>query len=91
MRIDLNSSNIDALHNETARRVGERREFHFDEKKDTVALSSGGMKLSQMMAAALSAPEIRADRVAALRASIESGTYTTDPGAIADTILKNLF
>lgn len=91
MRIDLNSSNIDAIHNESARRTGEKKQSRANEKDDSATLSSGGSELSQLAAAALSQPEIRTGRVAELRASIESGTYTTNPGAIADAILKNLF
>ena len=52
--------------------------------QDHVTVSSVG----DLVAAALKQPEVRADRVSALKEAIASGTYKVDPHAIASAILS---
>jgi negative regulator of flagellin synthesis FlgM len=52
-------------------------------KRDTVSISSQGRDIRQAVAVAKSAPDVREDVVAALRARIENGTYEIDSERIA--------
>lgn len=52
-----------------------------------VRISDDAKLMQKATEMAHSAPDVRADRVAALRAQIDSGTYHIDAGAIADRLL----
>jgi flagellar biosynthesis anti-sigma factor FlgM len=58
---------------------------HSQLPQDYVTVSSVG----DLVAAALNHPEVRADKVAAIREAIASGTYKIDPHAIASAILAD--
>jgi len=53
--------------------------------QDHATISSVG----DLVAAALKQPEVRADKVAALKTAIASGTYKVDPDAIASSMLAD--
>jgi flagellar biosynthesis anti-sigma factor FlgM len=53
--------------------------------QDHVTISSVG----DLVTAALKQPEVRADKVSAVRESIASGTYKVEPDAIASSILAD--
>jgi len=92
MRIDLNFGNIDSVETNAARRVNEgRKETNRTGRQDDATLSAGDSGIARLSASAIAAPEIRMERVTELRNSIQNGTYTVEPGAIADAILKDLF
>lgn len=55
----------------------------------TVALSSRSRELHGAMAAAKSAPDVRADKVADVRRRLDNGTYLVDPTRIARGILDS--
>jgi flagellar biosynthesis anti-sigma factor FlgM len=52
--------------------------------QDTASISAAPSQLSGDL-------PIRQDRVDALRAQIDSGTYTVDPRAVANAMFQNLF
>ena len=52
--------------------------------EDTTSLSSAPSQLTGDV-------EVRQDRVDALRAQVESGTYTVDARAVATAMMQNLF
>jgi len=54
---------------------------------DHVALSQRAEEVKAARAALASTPEIRHERVAELKASIESGEYKVDPHKVAERIL----
>jgi flagellar biosynthesis anti-sigma factor FlgM len=56
----------------------------FSAAADTASISAATSQLSGDVA-------IRQDRVDALRAQFESGTYTVDPHAVATAMFQNLF
>lgn len=92
MRIDLNLGNIESLHRDTTRRAGENsKHVNADNKLDSAVLSSGDSNVSHLTASAMALSDVRAERVAELRKSISTGTYSVEPGAIADALLKSLF
>ncbi len=55
---------------------------------DQLALSSRAEEIRLARAALAETPEVRAERVAELKAQIESGTYTIDADAVAERILN---
>ncbi|NMC48423.1 MAG: flagellar biosynthesis anti-sigma factor FlgM [Desulfovibrio sp.] len=54
---------------------------------DTVTLSGNAQLFSQAIREAQTAPDVRADRVAELKAQVESGTYQPDSRKIAEKLL----
>lgn len=57
------------------------------EPHDTVAMSEAGASLARVQEAAAAAADIRADRVAELKAQIQAGEYPIDADAIAERLL----
>jgi negative regulator of flagellin synthesis FlgM len=56
--------------------------------EDTASLSSGASRVASLAAKAMEAPEIRQDKVSALRDAIRSGKYSVDSQKVADAMLK---
>lgn len=54
---------------------------------DTVQISSPGLKAS-VEAAASAAPDVRAERVAAIKAALADGSYQIDNRAIAERLVQ---
>ncbi len=57
--------------------------------KDRLNISGQGKDLQVATQAVAQAPDIREDRVAALKAAYQSGTYNISANAVADKILEN--
>ena len=57
---------------------------------DKVEISGEGKKAAELMAVINQMPDVRNDKVNAIKASIESGTYTVDPSKIAQKLLKEI-
>jgi flagellar biosynthesis anti-sigma factor FlgM len=55
---------------------------------DRVDLSPSSKMIKKIEAAALSAPDTRAEKVAALKKKVESGTYQVDSNQVAGKMLK---
>lgn len=64
-----------------ARQVGARS------RTDSVALSSTMQEAQRVRGVASDQPDVRVDRVAALRLAISSGTYKVDNGALAAKLM----
>jgi negative regulator of flagellin synthesis FlgM len=56
--------------------------------KDQVTLTDSARSLQKIEEAVAKTPVVNADKVAAVKQSISSGTYTIDAGRIADKMLK---
>jgi negative regulator of flagellin synthesis FlgM len=56
---------------------------------DTVQVSSKFAEAQQLTAKLQQVPDVRADRVSALKAKIQQGTYKPDPADVADAILRD--
>lgn len=61
-----------------------------DGKQDTASLSSRGRVMAGIFATVAQSPEVRAERVAALRAAINGGTYEIDVNAIAARLAPSM-
>jgi negative regulator of flagellin synthesis FlgM len=57
-------------------------------RAEDVKWSSEARLASEALAAAKAAPDVRADRVAALKASIANGTYKVDSKTLADKMIS---
>ncbi|MBI2881400.1 MAG: flagellar biosynthesis anti-sigma factor FlgM [Candidatus Tectomicrobia bacterium] len=57
--------------------------------EETVVLSSGGREVLRAQKLAESAPEIREEKVAELKAAIEEGRYQVDAEKLADSLLRD--
>lgn len=56
---------------------------HAGRRTDSVTLSEGAREFARIMESVQQAPEVRADRVAALKQQIESGQYVVDHTGLA--------
>ncbi len=59
-------------------------------RPDQMQLSSAGATARKAQAAAAQAPELRAERVAGLKAQVQSGAYQVDTTALAQKLLMVL-
>ena len=92
MRIDLNFGKLESLHTDSTRRTSAgSKGIRPAAKQDEAVLSNGGSSVAKLTTAALAVPEIRSERVAELRSSIKNGTYSVEPGVLADAILNDAF
>ena len=57
---------------------------------DTVELSAGSQDVQKAKAILAQTPDVRADKVQALKEKIADGDYTVDPHRIADNMLTSL-
>ena len=55
---------------------------------DAVSLSESALALRSASSAVAAAPEVRADRVEAIKAALANGTYTVDARQLAAAMLK---
>ncbi len=59
------------------------------ETTDKVQISDRSREIARAQEAVKSAPDVRADKVAELKAKIASGTYNVNASQVADAILKS--
>ncbi len=91
MRIDLNRAAAGQIANELAsasKRVESSKLHKASAAEDKATLSSDSVSISTLANKAMEHPEIRQDKVDAIRQRIESGSYKIDHGKIADVILE---
>lgn len=56
---------------------------------DRTTLSTGGPTVASLVTQAMSAPDVRQERVQALRDAISSGTYQVDPQKLAAAMMSD--
>lgn len=56
--------------------------------KDEAAMTHAGVLYTEALAAAHNAPDVRQDRVEAIRAQIESGAYEIDLRKLAENLIR---
>ena len=88
MKVELNQPTLDPVTTSqgTPAEVTGDHPLHAPEE-DKATLSTDKASVDALAAQALRSPEIRQDKVEALRQSIKSGQYKVDPDAIADAIV----
>jgi negative regulator of flagellin synthesis FlgM len=98
MKIDPNLQSIlnaqtDTVHNsKTSHAQGsipEAGTTQIDGSSDTVQFSSQFSEVQQLTAKVQQLPDIRSERVAALKEQIQKGTYNPDPAEVANALLNH--
>jgi negative regulator of flagellin synthesis FlgM len=56
--------------------------------QDQVSISQAGHDYQVAKAAVAAAPDVRSDKVSELKAKIDAGTYTVEPGDFASKLLE---
>jgi flagellar biosynthesis anti-sigma factor FlgM len=59
-------------------------------KAEQTHLSESGTSVGKLESAALNSPEVRIEKVQALRSQVRSGTYQVSPAQVAGSILEQL-
>ena len=57
---------------------------------DRVDISSRSKEITDIMTAINQLPDVRTDKVQQIQKSVEAGTYSVDPGKVADKIMQNI-
>jgi len=88
MKVELNGPTLDAVTSAQANKPEVSGENAVQApEEDKVTLSTDTSSVAALTTQALNSPEIRQDRVDALRQAIASGDYKVDPGAIAQAMI----
>ena len=91
MRIDLRFDNVQSVEaQKTARERSVATEWS-PGRQDEAKLSSASSNIFSLSTRAMAEPEVRADRVNALRAAVEDCSYSVEPQKIADAMLRDIF
>jgi negative regulator of flagellin synthesis FlgM len=61
------------------------------ERVDSAGITDAARELSGALRAVVESPEVRAERVAALKAQIANGTYNPDPREVARKLVERGF
>ena len=88
MRIDSNQPVSNQVATERTARNSGKAEGASESGAEGATFSADPTGVGGLEAQVLATPQIREDRVAALRASIQNGSYQVDPGQIADAMLS---
>jgi negative regulator of flagellin synthesis FlgM len=92
MRIDPNRSSLnEVVRDEEPQKVTSHSSTNPAQNarvEDQITLSADAVSVSALEAKALAVPEVRQDRVDALRQAIQNGQHKVDPEAIANAIIE---
>jgi flagellar biosynthesis anti-sigma factor FlgM len=88
MRVDLNAISLNSVEREDKTKKAGGKAASAANVEDTASLSVDTLSISSLEAQALATPEVRQDKVDALRQSIQNGQYQVDPEQIAQAILR---
>ncbi len=89
MRIDLNGISLNGMEREDKTKKAGAKPTSSPNVEDKASLSTDTLSLTSLEATALAAPEVRQDKVEALRQAIQNGEYKVDPQKIAHAILEH--
>lgn len=89
MKIDLQSSAVNLLHSDwSGRQVSQSGGTSAPSaNEDRVTLASTQANVEALTAQAMNSPQVRQDKVDALRQAVSNGSYKVDPHKIAGAIL----
>ena len=90
MKIDLNTSSLDSVNLTPANNNPTTSATHSVETsdQDTATLSTDSTGMGALTDLALASPEIRQDKVEALRLAIQNGEYKVETDKIADAMMR---
>jgi len=89
MKIDLNSSTPDpiATSRSDSNTVASANRPHKAVEEDTASLSFDRTSVGSLISQAMAAPDVRQEKIDALRQAISNGQYKLEPDKIADAML----
>lgn len=88
MRIDLVNTAASQISSDPgSQAAGAQNASVAPREEDRATLVSDAGSVSSLVSAAMSSPEIRADKVATLQQAISSGNYKLDPAGIAASMI----
>lgn len=88
MRIDLNSISLNNIEREEKSKKAAGKQSDAANIEDKTSLSSDALSISSLEAQVHATPEVRHDKVEALRQQVQNGQYKVDADQIAKAILK---
>jgi len=88
MRIDLNSISLNNIEREEKPKKAAGKQSGAGNIEDKATLSSEALDISTLEAQVMATPEVRQDKVEALRQQVQNGQYKVDADAVAKSILK---
>lgn len=91
MRIDLRFDNVQSVEAQKTARERSVSTERCPGRQDEAKLSSTSSNILSLSARAMAEPEVRADRVNALRSAVEDGSYSAEPQKIADAMFRDIF
>lgn len=91
MKVELNGPALDGV---TAAQPNKSEAADSNEvqrpEEDKATLSTSQASIASLTAQALNMPEVRTDKVEALRQAISSGEYKVDPNQVADAMIDSM-
>ena len=87
MRIDLNNISFHGLEGDEKIRKAGSKAATAPSVEDKTSLSVDTLNISSLKAQALNSPQVRQDKVDALRQAIQNGDYKVEPDKIAQAIM----
>jgi len=88
MRIDLNQLSLGNVgRDENGKKVGGKSSSP-STPQDKATFSSDSLDLPSLEAQVMASPELRTDKIMALRQAIQNGEYTVEPDKVAQAILQ---
>jgi len=89
MKVELNRPSLDSLAPSHGSPAGVSADHDLQApEEDKATLSSDKATVDALAALALKSPEIRQDKVDALRQAIKSGQYSLEPDGIAEAMIR---
>jgi len=88
MRIDLNPISLNNIEREEKAKKSAGKQSGGANIEDKATLSSDSLNTSTLEAQVMAMPEVRQDKVEALRQQVQNGQYKVDADEIAKSILK---
>ena len=70
------------------RKVNKAQQTGTVARTDEVQISSLGKDIQTAKAAVAAAPDVRADLIAPIKAQVQNGTYSVEPGSFAEKLLQ---
>jgi negative regulator of flagellin synthesis FlgM len=92
MKVELNNANLDRItHSQDNRASAATSANSLQELDgdDTATLSTDSATVGSLTSQALASPEIRQDKVGALRQAIQSGSYKVDADSVANAMIQD--
>jgi len=90
MRIDLNSSTPNSAPQIEKATSSHSARTTNSTGSSTSEFSESDLSTGRLTAAALDSPELRMDRVQALKSQIDAGTYQVSPAQVADSMMEQM-